>query len=245
MPACCRNPLVVVLAGLLAAPSFAATPPPPTATAILQRVLAQRAPKDFSLKARLFLTREQAIPVTLFVHNTAAGAATLIRAGDDELLVMQPVAGPVRFYRPGRGEITGADRARPFARSHFAIYDLGLPFLRWADLKLSREDRQRGRDCYVIEATATGEPYARAALWIDKESFALLRAEAFDESGNLVKRLTVTSFKKIGELWVPRGTEAAFVPAGQSLPAQEKSRLEVYDGDYDAQLPAAWFVPQN
>jgi hypothetical protein len=215
----------------------------PSAAAMLQHVVAQRAPKDFSLKARLFLTREKTIPATLLVHNSTNGTATLFRAGTDELLVIQPVAGPVRFFRPGHGEITGVDRARPFAGSHFAIYDLGLPFLRWPDVKLTGEQQHRSRDCSVIEAQATGEPYARVRLWIDKEFAALLRAEGYDESGNLVKRLAVTSFKKIGGLWVPRGLEAADVPVGQSLPAQEKSRLEVYEGDYDAQLPAEWFAP--
>ena len=55
------------------------------------------------------------------------------------------------------------------------------------------------------------------------------------------RRFAITSFKRLGDVWIPRGLEAAFVPPGQSLPAQEKSRLEIYEGDYEALLPAEWF----
>ena len=41
---------------------------------------------------------------------------------------------------------------------------------------------------------------------------------------------------------MPRGLEAATLPPGQSLPNQEKSRLEVFDGNYDMQLPLQWFA---
>jgi hypothetical protein len=68
-----------------------------------------------------------------------------------------------------------------------------------------------------------------------------LRAEAFDVNGDLTRRFAITSFKRIGDVWIPRGLEAGFVPTGQSLPAQEKSRLEVYEGNYEALLPVEWF----
>jgi hypothetical protein len=72
-----------------------------------------------------------------------------------------------------------------------------------------------------------------------------LRAEAYDENENLVRRFAITSFKRIGEVWVPHGIEIAFVPPGQALPSEEKSRLEVYEGSYDTQLPATWFSPAS
>ncbi len=82
-------------------------------------------------------------------------------------------------------------------------------------------------------------------IWIDKEYYALLRAEAYDKNENLVRRFAVTSFKKIGDFWIPRGLEAASLPPGQSLPNQEKSRLEVYEGNYETQLPSEWFTAEE
>ena len=211
------------------------------ARAILERVLANRPVKDFSLKARLFVGRDEPVPVEILIKNDAEATRTIYRAGQTDALVVQPVHGEPRFYLRGVGELTGAQRSEKLRGSHFSYYDLGLAFLRWPNAKFLGEDRVRGRDCFAIESVAGGEPYARVKLWIDKEYVALLRAEAFDVNGDLTRRFAITSFKRIGEIWIPRGLEAAFVPPGQSLPYQEKSRLEVYEGNYEALLPVEWF----
>jgi hypothetical protein len=209
--------------------------------AILERVLANRPTKDFSLKARLFVGRDDPVPVDILIKNTAEETRTIYRSGQTEALVVQPVHGEPHFYLRGRGELTGAQRSEKFLGSHFTFYDLGLAFLHWPAAKFLGEERVRGRDCYAIESVASGEPYARVKLWIDKEYFALLRSEAFDANGTLLRRFAITSFKRIGNIWIPRGLEAAYVPPGQSLPSQEKSRLEIYEGNYNATLTAAEF----
>ena len=239
-------PAFAVLASMLSL----AVPASPAETnlnagAILARLQANRARKDFSLKARLFVTREQIVPVELLVKNTPDEARTVYRAGKTQLLVVQPDHGAPRYYLKGTGELTGPARAGKFLASHFSYYDLGLPFLHWPEVKVQGEDRVLGRDCYVLETRASGEPYTRAKLWIDKEYSALLRAEAFDENDLLVRRFAITSFKKLGDIWIPRGIEIGFVPKAQALPSVEKSRLEVNDGSYDVQLPAEWFSSES
>jgi hypothetical protein len=183
--------------------------------------------------------------VEILVKNTAAETRTIYRGSNTEALVVQPLHGEPKFYLRGVGELTGARRTQPLLGSRFTYYDLGLAFLHWPNAKLLEEGRVRGRDCFAIESKADGEPYARVKLWIDKEYYALLRAEGFDSNDNLVRRFAVTSFKKIGDVWIPRGLEASWVPPAQSLPSEEKSRLEVYEGDYSAQLPAGWFDPEK
>jgi hypothetical protein len=215
------------------------------ARAILDRVLSTRPTKDFSLKARLFVGSADPIAVEILTKNTADETRTIYRGGQTEALVVQPVRGQPRFYLRGAGELTGARRTEKLLGSHFTYYALGLPFLHWPNAKFLGEERVRARDCFAIESRAEGEPYARVKMYIDKEYYALLRAEAFDATDNLVSRFAVTSFKKIGELWVPRGSEVSFVPAGQSLPSQEKSRLEVYEGKYDAVLPGEMFAAER
>jgi len=211
------------------------------ARAILDRVLANRLTKDFSLKARLLVGRNDPVPADILIKNTAEETRTIYRAGQTEALVVQPVHGAPHFYVRGRGELTGAQRSERFLGSDFTYYDLGLPFLQWPAAKFLGEERVRGRDCYAIESMADGEPYARARIWIDKEYFALLRSEAFDANGTLLRRFAITSFKRIGAIWITRGLEAASLLPGQSLPSQEKSRLEIYEGNYDAVLPAETF----
>jgi hypothetical protein len=215
------------------------------ARAILHRVVANRPARDFVLKARLLPTREESIPLEILVKNSAADTRTIYRATGFALLVIQPVQAEPRFYLGGTNELTGLRRTERLLGSHFTYYDLGVPFLRWPNEKFLGEDIMRGQGCFVLETAATNAPYARVKMWIHKDYFALLRAEAFDDGGALVKRFAITSFKKIGDVWIPRGVEIAYVPPGQALPAQEKSRLEIYEGNYDTQLPAEWFLPER
>lgn len=219
--------------------------PAPTAQEILARVSANRLTKDFSFKARLFVGRDQAVSVEILVKNTADETRTIYRSGETHLLVVQPQRCAPRFYRRGHGELTEDQRLEKFLGSSFSYYDLALPQLRGPDAQLVGEERMRGQDCYVITSHTPGAPYARVKLWIHQDYDALLRAEAFDADDNLVRRFGVTSFKKVGDVWVPRGMEIAFVPKGQSLPAQEKSRLQIDEGNYDAQLPMELFQPER
>jgi hypothetical protein len=217
----------------------------PDAQAILDRVLESRPTKDFSLKARLFVSRDEPVPVEILVRNAADDTRTIYRAGEVELLVVQPVRGEAQFYRRGTGQLAGEQRTQRLLQSSFSYYDLGLPFLHWPDPKFVEAARFRGRDCLVIESSALGEPYARVQMYIDKQYNALLRVVALDEYRYPVKRFMVTSFKRLGEVWIPRALEVAYVPPGQVLPAEEKSRLEIYEGNYDAELPAEWFLPER
>ncbi len=209
------------------------------AQALLERAAATRALKDFSLKARLFVTRDQTVLLDVLVKNTATETRTIYRAGTNAALIVQPVAGAPRYF------LRGAKTTDRVLGSEFTYYDLGVPFLRWLNPKLVSEDRVRGRDCHVVEVRADGQPYARAKIWIDREYFALLRAEAFDVDDGMVKRFAVTSFKRIGEVWIPRAIEVATLAPHQALPSEEKSRLEIYDGNYDARLPAEWFTEER
>jgi hypothetical protein len=215
-----------------------------TAAAIMERTLANRPVQDLALKARLFVTREDKVPLEILVRNTPTETRTIYRGDQTNLLVVQPVRGTAKFYLRGTGQLAAAGQGEKLLKSEFLLYDLAFPFLRWPNLNRLGDDRVRGRDCYLIEATsgATNEPYAKAKLWIDQTYFALLRAEGYNADGALVKRFAVTSFKKIDEIWIPRGVETARVPVGQSLPSETRSRLEIYEGDYSAKLPPEMFA---
>jgi hypothetical protein len=214
-----------------------------SARAILERVLENRPSKDLALKARLWATRESWVPVEILVKNLPAETRTIYRTKEEAALIVQPVDAPPRYFLMGRGELTGEARLQRLAGSQFRLYDLGLPFLQWSTATLVGQERMRGRTCHLIEVQAEGQPYVKVRLWIDKETMALLRAEAYNQYGDPVQRFTVTSFRRMDEIWIPRAMEVAFVPPGQSLPSEEKSRLEIYDGDYDAELPVEDFDP--
>ena len=215
------------------------------AAVVIRQMLAHRAQQDFSLQARLDMTRNQSTNLIMLVHNTADETRTIFRAGTTELLIIQPVTGAPHWFLRGAGELTGARLMEKWLGSEFTLYDLGMPFLHWPDAKLIGSDRARGQDCFILEMAATNQPYGRVKLWVEQKYFALLRAEAFDPDEALVRRLAITSFKRLGDLWIPRGIEMSFIPPHQALPAEEKSRLEIYAGDYAAKLPAEWFAEEK
>ena len=238
--------VLLLIASLLPARAAEAGTTNLTAETILARVLANRPLKDFSLKARLFVTRDDPRFMDLLIKNLPTETRTIFRSGKTELLSIQPVHGISRLFLRGTGELTGTQRMESLTGSHFHFYDLSLPFLHWSNPKLiTKEDRVRGRNCFTIEATATNEPYARVKMWIDQEFYGFLRAEAYNADGDTVKRFAVTSFKHLGDYWIPRSIEVATVPPGQSLPAEERSRLEIYEGNYDTKLPEELFLPEK
>jgi hypothetical protein len=214
-----------------------------TAKAIMERALANRPMRDLSLKARLFVTRDDESRVEIFIRNTPDETRTIYRGDKTDLLIVQPVHGAATYYLRGVGQLTEARQTEKLLKSQFSLYDLTFPFMHWPDLKLIGDSRTRGRDCYEIEAKAgnTNAPYAKVKIWIDQTYFGLLRAEGYNSDGALVKRFAVTSFKRVGEIWIPRGIEVASIPVGQAMPAEDRSRLEVYDGNYDAKLPVDMF----
>jgi hypothetical protein len=236
--------LTLLLAAVVSAQEKEEPKPLPKVETIVQRVWANRAQKDFSLKARLFVDREKAVLLDIFIKNLPDEARTIYRAEKTELLVVQSQREVPRFYLAGAGELTTTkQRMGKLLDSWASYYDLGMSFLSWPNPKLIGEDRMRGQDCWLIEVKSDTEPYRRVKFWVQEEYFALLRAEAFDADENPVKRISISSFKRIGDVWIPRGMEFAFVPPGQSLPATERSRLEIYDGNYDARLPLSQFDP--
>jgi hypothetical protein len=209
---------------------------------ILTRVVENRPRKDVVLKGQLFPTRRgDPIPFELLVKADETGTRTIIRAGKLEWLLVQPDNGETRWYQKGLGELTGDQPANAILDSHFSVYDLAAPYLRWTDCDYVASEVIKGRNCHVIEVRSETGPYRRVQLWIDKEMDGLLRAEIYDPDGRMVKRFWVSSFRKLGEAWVPRGMNISWRPPGQSLPSEERSRLEVDNGTYDAKLDDTLF----
>jgi hypothetical protein len=247
-PFCLIAASLVSVAGVLWAEEETAAPPPPIppVTNIIQRIWEHRVQKDFLLKARLFEKREDAVSVDILIKNLPDEVRTIYRTGGTELLVIQSEHKLPRYYLAGTGELKGKQREARFANGWLSYYDLGMPFLYWPNMKATGWDRTRGQECWALEATADGEPYHHVKIWIHSEYYALLRVDAFDVDNAPVKRISIGSFRRLaGDVWIPRSIDFAFIPAGQALPASEKSRLEIYEGNYDARLPLDMFQPER
>ncbi len=212
------------------------------ATAILSEVVRNRPRQNAILKGRLYPTRRaDPVAVELLIKAEEQGTRTILRSGSLEWLIIQPDEGPVRWYKKGTGLLTVEQQTEPILGSQFSPYDMAAPYLRWGQSKLMGMERIKGRDCHLIEARSAEGPYRRVRLWVDRQQVGLLRAEAFNADDNLVKRFWVTSFMRLGEDWAPRGLEIAWRPAGQALPSEERSRMDLDDGRSGVVLDDALF----
>jgi len=74
------------------------------------------------------------------------------------------------------------------------------------DSELIGEEKIDGRDCYVLELTASKEDvaYYRRKMWVDKERYLPLKEELFAKGGKLLKRLTINEVFKVEGRWYPK-----------------------------------------
>lgn len=81
--------------------------------------------------------------------------------------------------------------------------DLALKFLYWPRAEVLGEDNIRTRDCWKVnlQPPSRAAQYSNILLWIDKESGAMMRIEAYDWLGRLEKRFEVVSAQKIDGRW--------------------------------------------
>lgn len=182
--------------------------------AVLPAVRAAEAPdsaargRDLADRLRALRPAEPATLTAQMRHRPARGPRVLTplrivtRVGDDGWTVSyEPAAGPAyvvafdgvsspRYARHDGGTVTvfGPDTA--FPGSDFFLGDLGLDFLFWPGQRVLRRELRRSRWCEVLESTAPDGarlPYGRVVTWVDDESGAFIRAEAFDRQGRLWK----------------------------------------------------------
>jgi hypothetical protein len=248
--------LVLALLGCLAVPGVAQQPGQsvlknsvPEGQALRAQLLAQRPVENTTVKAVLKLRRadgqRQELPATLrteVVGDDAwrASYEVTLGTGQTERLVVLHRAGAPNEYRWSRGDssetvLDAAAIFRPFAGSDFSPADLGLEFLHWPGQKLIKGELRRGRWCHVLESTHPQPPpgaYARVVSWVDRETGGLIRAEACDAGGRLVKEFSLRSFQKVEGRWQLREMEIL------DLAADTRTRLE-FDLSVDAGEVAA------
>jgi hypothetical protein len=132
----------------------------------------------------------------------------------DYLIIIHQIGQPNQYYlRKGAETIRGTQTLTnmtqsqimsPFARSDFWIADLGLEFFHWPDQKVTGHESRRMRDCTVLEShnpNLSAGGYFRVVTWIDKQTLAIIHAEAYDANDKLLKVFDPKSVKKVNGQW--------------------------------------------
>ncbi len=235
--------LATLTATCAAAGQFPKTPtgslPDPAEGKALQAELLAQRPGEDSVTTGVLKIRDRdgqrtEVPIKLEITllNASSWQATYSTTGQpraEKLLVLHEANRPNRYWLSDSGvtekpaPLTPEQAARPFAGSDFWPLDLGLEFFHWPGQTLVKKEMTKGRSCKVLDsADPRPQPgsYARVRSWIDMETGGLVRAEAYDGAGKLLKEFTVRSFKKVNGHWQLKEMEI------RTEPADSRTRLE-------------------
>ena len=123
-----------------------------------------------------------------------------------ETLTITHAAGqPSQYqYRSGSAQSGPPPLYQAFAGSDFSLIDLGLEFFHWPKQRRLKHEMRNSRSCHVLESihpNPSDSGYARVLSWVDIETGGIVRAEAYDRAGKMVKEFKVDRFRKVEGRW--------------------------------------------
>jgi hypothetical protein len=198
-------PRLAVFLGLLLASAgiLPAAEPPPDARAILRDVRASQALHHEALNGRL-RNGASVIPFRIVFggetvkYEFTNPAATIVLRLDEKDSKLSEVT------KGGAERISGARFSDAVRGSDLSYEDLSMRFLYWSKAAVQGEELKLFRKCWVVRVEppqVTDSQYSKVVLWVDKDSGALMQAEAFDRLGKFARRFKVISGQKIDGAW--------------------------------------------
>src|SRR5438045_1629130 len=168
----------------------------PDAGELLANVRLRQSQQEIDLRGQL----RQDAKIVPFHLVQDGPVVRYIFSNPDETLQLRLGANDSRLEeikRSGSEKITRLDE--PVRGTAITYEDLALKFLYWPNARVIGADFIRTRNCWKLQLQAPpgDSQYAGIALWVDKDSGALMRMEGYDPSGKLKKRFEVVSAQKI------------------------------------------------
>jgi hypothetical protein len=99
----------------------------------------------------------------------------------------------------GQQTLSGSRLSQPVRGTDITYEDLSLRFIYWKNAKYEGEQRVRTITCSIVlvQPSAHNTDYGSVRLWIAKDRGALIKAEAFNWQGKVIKRFEVISGQQI------------------------------------------------
>jgi len=217
---------IIILIGIFAAVT-ARGQAPPSAKEILDQVRLQQSGQQLDLQGQL---RSDATVIPFRITQTGP----VIRY----TFANPPEVVQLRLGDNGsRLDLVNENSTKKFAASRLddkiggtgiTYGDLALKFLYWPDAQVVGADSLRTRSCWKLRLTAPEKdsPYRSILLWVDKESGAIMRMEAYDSKGTLSKRFEVVSAQKIDGRWFLKQMRVEEMEPGSNK-VKSRSYLEI------------------
>jgi Outer membrane lipoprotein-sorting protein len=218
---------ITFLAAILVHATVVGADAPPSAREILERVRLQQSEQQLDLQGQL---RSDATVIPFRITQTGP----VIRY----TFVSPPEVLQLRLGDNGsRLDLVTENSTKKFSNSRLdekiggtgiSYGDLALKFLYWPDAQVLGADTLRTRNCWKLRLSAPEKqsPYKSILLWVDKESGAIMRMEAYDAKDALAKRFEVVSAQKIEGRWFLKQMRVEEMQAGTNK-VKSRSYLEI------------------
>lgn len=148
--------------------------------------------------------------------------------------------------------IASSDTSDSFLGSDFTYADINGYEIDWYDFDfVNQSELVNGEDCWVIEAVpkpqfrsraeeTTG--YSRLQLWISKDKFIQLQAQAWELRGNRIKYFSATELELIDDIWTPKQLQAITT---RNERVEHSSVLQINNIEYNVSIPESVFTTEN
>lgn len=135
--------------------------------------------------------------------------------------------------------VSGRDRLAQILDSDVAYEDLGVDFLRWRQVRALGTDSIKTLPAWAYEAVpAVVSNYAKARYWISSEFLAVLRVDAYNDQGEVIKRVEVNGVMKVGKVYTIKEMQISTVIPGRDL-SSSRTYIEIRKAEPGSGLPEA------
>ena len=124
-----------------------------------------------------------------------------------------------------------------FMGSDFTYEDMTLRFPDLDRHQVTGEEQIQGRSYLVVESTPLNpvQGYRFTRSWIDPDTYAGIRKEFIDSTGQVVRRLSVESIKQVDGIWVV--TDMTM----ENLVKKSSTRIQMQEVTFDSGLNDSFF----
>ncbi|UTC65287.1 outer membrane lipoprotein-sorting protein [Treponema sp. OMZ 788] len=132
--------------------------------------------------------------------------------------------------------ISGSSSQDDFMGTEFTYEDMGSRKVDDYKHSLLGEEKIDSKDCWKIESVPVKKSmYSKFISWIDKESLLNVKAEFYDEQGEILKVLTVSGIEKKDGFWTGNKMEM------NNLQKKRKTVIEILKHEFNKEIPDSYF----
>ncbi len=127
--------------------------------------------------------------------------------------------------------VSGPERLQSILDSDVAYEDLGVDFLRWSKVKPLGMDSIKTLKAWAYEAEPPAlSSYSKARYWISADYLSILRVDAYNAEGEVIKRVGVNGVMRVGDSYVIKEMMISSMIPGRDL-SSSRTYIQIKDAE--------------